>query len=133
MSGLDGLERNFDNEDKQLVKVKEGLVNEGLYFKTDDNKQGFVPRAKNNDYWKFTEEQSLQSEKWVKEAIRDYPNADPTTIEFMVNFYVKYPDEYRRILKEKPESKIDTFEEMRKKYDECDKWGNKVFSIEEIN
>ena len=126
---MSGLERDFDKVDNQLVKIKEGLVEEGLFYKTEDNKQGFLPRAKNDDYWKFTEEQSLQSEKWVREAQRDYPKCDPTTIEFMVNFYIKYPDEYKRILKDKPESKVDTFEEMRKKYDECDKLGNKVYSI----
>lgn len=125
---MSGLERDFDIE-----PIKEGLANEGLYYKTDDGTQGFLPRAKNDDYWKFTEEQSLQSEKWVKDAQRDYPNADPTTIEFMVNFYIKYPDEYRRILKEKPASKVDTFDEMRKKYEECDKWGNKVFDINDFD
>jgi len=50
----------------------------------------------------------------------------------MVNFYIKYPDEYQRILKEKPESKVDTFEEMRKKYDECDKFGNKVYCLSDV-
>lgn len=126
----DGLEKDFDVVDCVDLEVKESIKSEGLYFKEEDGTQGFIPRAKNEDYWKLTEEEEFKSQKWTKEAIRDYPNADPTTIEFMVNFYIKYPDEYRKIVKEKPESRVDTFDEMRKKYEECDSKGNPVFNFD---
>lgn len=126
----DGLEKDFDEVDCVDLEVKETMKSEGLYFREEDGTQGFIPRAKNEDYWKLTEEQQFKSEKWTKEAIRDYPNADPTTIEFMINFYIKYPDEYRKILKEKPKSRVDTFDEMRKKYEECDDKGNPVFNFD---
>ena len=48
----------------------------------------------------------------------------------MVNFYLKYPEEYRRICREKPKSKIDTFEQMREKYEECDSRGNPVLGFD---
>ena len=125
---MSGLESDFD--DIVDIEVKEAMKSDGLYFKTEDDKQGIIPRAKNDDYWKFTEEQALQSEKWVKEAQRDYPNGDPTSIEFMVNFYIKYPDEYKKILKDKPLSKVDTLDMMREKYEECDGRGNPVFNFD---
>jgi hypothetical protein len=127
---MSGLESDFDNVDCVDLEVKEIMKSDGLYFKKEDGTQGIIPRAKNENYWKFTEEEEFKSEKWGKEAIRDYPNADPTTIQFMINFYIKYPEEYRKILREKPKSKVDTFEEMRKKFEECDEKGNPVFGFD---
>ena len=121
----DGLDKTFD--------IREELTNDGLYFKDGNGKQGFIPKSKNEDYWKLTEDQKLNAERWTKEAQRDYPNADPTTVEFMINFYIKYPEEYRRIVKERPPSKVDSFDEMRKKYEEVDNHGNKMYDLKNFD
>ena len=130
---MSGLESGFD----KLAIIKEELATEGLYYKNEDGTQGFVPRAENNNYWGFTEDQELQRNRWVREALLDFPKAEEGMVEFLMSFYMKFPDKYEEIMKthkDKP-SRNDTISDLRKKYSEVDNHNNKVYDItdDEIN
>jgi|TARA_R110001592_G_scaffold305143_2_gene577755 hypothetical protein len=130
---MSGLESGFD----KLAIIKEELTTEGLYYKNEDGTQGFVPRAENNNYWGFTEDQELQRNRWVREALLDFPKAEEGMVEFLMSFYMKFPDKYEEIMKthkDKP-SRNDTISDLRKKYSEVDNHNNKVYDItdDEIN
>ena len=114
-----------------LATIKEELTPDGLYYKNEDGTQGFVPRAEKSDYWGFTEEQELQKKRWVRDAKLDYPNAEEGMIEFLMCFYMKFPDKYEEIMKntKNTPSRNDNIKDLRKKYVEVDNMNNKVYDI----
>lgn len=118
-----------DSSEFAEQEIREELAPEGLYYKNEDGSQGFVPRAKENNYWGFTEEQEIQKNRWVREAMLDFPKADKDMVNFLMCFYMKYPDKYEEIMKkskDKP-ARTDSIQDLRKKYVEVDKYNNVVF------
>ena len=79
------VEKN-ENENVKLVNLKEGMTAAGLWYINDKGEQGLVPRAKKDDNFNLTEEQHVLKEKWIKEIMRDYPNVDESTIDFICSF-----------------------------------------------
>lgn len=103
-----------DNDD-----VIQGLTAQGLYYETEKQEQGFIPRAKKEDNFNLSFEDNILREKWIKEIKRDFPDVDESTIAFMVGFYLKDPKEYEQIVKDNKDkpSKYDGYlSDLTKKY-----------------
>jgi hypothetical protein len=123
--------QNETTKGGELTNIKEELTPEGLYFKKEDGSQGFIKRAENENYWGFTEDEILQRNRWVREAMADFPNAEEGMVEFLMSFYMKFPDKYHEIIEKGKgkRSRHDSMEDLRKKYVEVDNYNNKVFDI----
>ena len=125
----DLVSQNETTKSGELTKVKEELTPDGLYFKKEDGSQGFIKRAEDSNYWGFTEDQKIQRNRWVREAMLDFPNAEEGMVEFLMSFYMKYPDKYHEIIEKGKgkKSRHDSMEDLRKKYVEVDEYNNVVF------
>ena len=59
----------------------------------------------------------------------DFPNAEEGMVEFLMSFYMKYPDKYHEIIEKGKgkKSRHDSMEDLRKKYVEVDNNNNIVY------
>lgn len=133
---MSGLERGFDKKDEQqITNIKEGLYPTGLYFKEEDGSQGIAPRAKDGNSFNLTDEEMAKKELLTKKLIDAFPKVSEGVIDFACSFWVKYPEEFNKIISESKgqESKsVQQVEEMKKKYGspEENNWESHLFDME---
>ena len=137
----DGLERGFDENDdeqqKQITKVKEGLYPSGLYFKEEDGSQGIAPRSQDSNAFKLSDEEMSKKELLARRLIDAHPQVSQGVIDFACSFWVKHPEEFKKIIQESKgtESKsIEQIEKMKEKYGmpEEEKFQSTLFNMEQF-
>ncbi len=136
----DGLERGFDENDdeqKQITKVKEGLYPSGLYFKEEDGSQGIAPRSQDSNAFKLSDEEMAKKELLARRLIDAHPQVSQGVIDFACSFWVKHPEEFKKIIQEskgKESKSIEQIEKMKEKYGspEEEKFQSTLFNMEQF-